>query len=172
MQFDDDAARTHLETLLVQVSPKEVVTCKNNLSKETLRLLKVHAGSATMNVLESEAQFWSADETRRQLQSNSYFTASTSEDKEESGKAAAAEAAAAAWPEVLRQSLEHDELASAFGGLVSYFKSLLIDGHLLTQVRKGKALSARNAYIIPDSHLFPKTRAPSAATTRWSTAQL
>ena len=37
------------------------------------------------------------------------------------------------WPQVLRQSLDDSMTLSAFGGLVSYLKSLLIDKTLLSQ---------------------------------------
>lgn len=38
--FTDDADRTRLETLLVQINPKEVILEKGNVSKTTLRLIR------------------------------------------------------------------------------------------------------------------------------------
>lgn len=148
--IEDDVAHTTLETLIVQMAPKELVLCKGNLSKEALRVLRSNVGSAEYNFLEEDSQFWSAETTQRSLALGHYFerksAAGEAGDEEEKDAVAEEEEKDAVmageghtgpeanWPSALRDALTDEPLLSAVGGLVSYFKSLLIDKDLLSQV--------------------------------------
>lgn len=83
--FDDDASRTVLETLVVQIKPKEVITelvsisqqllsHQHNLDRSTLRMLKNVIQDACFTTLKSDNEFWTAETTQRELNSGAYFT--------------------------------------------------------------------------------------------------
>ncbi|KAJ1950124.1 DNA mismatch repair protein msh6, partial [Dispira parvispora] len=110
--FQDDLQRTTLETLLVQVQPKEVVYERGHVSRTTWRLLNNLLHAPVWNGLVSESEFWDHVTTADQLQTSGYFADSSPQ----------------AWPVVL-QNLDPLTL-SAVGGLVSYLRSLKLDRDL------------------------------------------
>ena len=54
--FEDDPAYSQLETLLVQVNPKELVLEKGGVSKALNRLLRTYTGGVEQNRLEAGAE--------------------------------------------------------------------------------------------------------------------
>ncbi|KZT62465.1 DNA mismatch repair protein Msh6 [Calocera cornea HHB12733] len=66
--FEDDVCRTRLETLLRQLRPKELVHCADNLSIETVRLLKtVLPGSCLWTTLKPRLESWTYERTLEEL---------------------------------------------------------------------------------------------------------
>ena len=100
--FQDDDALTQLETILIQIKPKELVIEKGGLEPATLRLLKQHAAGICTNKLAPDTEFWDAGKTFDEIQREGYF-----ENDE--------------WPPALNAHLEaqKQEPISAFGGLMS-----------------------------------------------------
>ncbi|EGD83460.1 hypothetical protein PTSG_04067 [Salpingoeca rosetta] len=119
--FVDDAARTAFETLIVQVMPKELVLPKKSLSKVRVRCLSERpclvGGEGRGTKGGRRFAFWSSQMTIDNLEKGTRARASVD----------------ACSPERLRAFLSKDEAMSALGGLVSYFKTLLLDKSLLSQ---------------------------------------
>jgi len=109
----DDRERTQLETLLIQLKPKEIIFEKGPLSKRTVQLLKHTSANADLIGLEPRTQFPEADFTRRAI--GGYFTAERR------------------LPAILEGFLEEDLLMCAFGGLAWWLKELKIDQELVEQ---------------------------------------
>eukprot|EP00041_Stephanoeca_diplocostata_P029567 m.877656 g.877656 ORF g.877656 m.877656 type:complete len:1327 (+) comp23582_c0_seq5:181-4161(+) len=142
--FDDDAALTQLETLLVQVKPREVICAKGQVSPTVMRLLRMHAPSTNINRLQPDDEFWDAAKTVDELTREGYFA-----DREAPGSASGSGPAHAEWPPVLRTAVDalhargapregdtgalHEEALSALGGTISYFRTLLIDTQVISQ---------------------------------------
>ncbi|KAJ1656673.1 DNA mismatch repair protein msh6 [Dispira simplex] len=115
--FQDDLQRTTLETLLVQVQPKEVVYERGHVSRTTWRLLNNLLHAPVWNGLVSESEFWDHVTTVDQLQASGYF----------------ADSSLQGWPAILQNLDSTDPLAlSAVGGLVSYLRSLKLDHDLVS----------------------------------------
>ncbi|RKO96654.1 hypothetical protein CXG81DRAFT_2665, partial [Caulochytrium protostelioides] len=112
----DGMDRIQLETLLLQLTPREVVLVKGQTSASTMRLLRSTLPAGTVfNTLSDGKEFWDAETTRRELRQDAVFGLDE-----------------AAWPAVL-QTLAAAPLAlSSLGGLISYLRDLKIDGPLLS----------------------------------------
>jgi len=119
-EFEDDLALTQLETLLVQVKPREIIMSKGRLSHGTRRMLKNHTSGAALTVLEPEKEFWNAETTRDKIEMEGYFNKNTNSE---------------VWPGDLQTYREKEEAMSALGGLIFYFKKLLIDEKVISQGR-------------------------------------
>eukprot|EP00730_Choanoeca_flexa_P003225 TRINITY_DN11332_c0_g2_i4.p1 TRINITY_DN11332_c0_g2~~TRINITY_DN11332_c0_g2_i4.p1 ORF type:complete len:1069 (+),score=317.75 TRINITY_DN11332_c0_g2_i4:188-3208(+) len=119
--FKDDAARTQFETLIIQVMPKELVLCRTSLSKESLKALKATVPNAVINWLDEGDQFWDEEKTANCIDSKGYFKARTQDISN-------------GWPCVLDEARQDTPmLVAVFGGLLSYFTTLMIDEQLLPQ---------------------------------------
>ncbi|KAJ1721891.1 DNA mismatch repair protein msh6 [Coemansia erecta] len=121
---DDDVDRSALETLLVQLSPREVVHVRGpgdvcaadadgmaGLTPATWRVLKSACTATTDFVaLAARREFWDAATTRSELEQADYFDG-------------------AAWPPALRRAADSPKplALAAVGGLLSYLRSLRLD---------------------------------------------
>jgi len=122
--FQDDKECSMLETILMQLKPKELVLEKGNLSRNALRILKNSTPTnAQFNYLLPIKQFWDAQGTLEELKFTGYFkeTHDHSDDVQN-------------WPTPLKNIMvvENKIVMSAFGGLVSYLRGLKIDKELIS----------------------------------------
>ncbi|WYZ43814.1 hypothetical protein EsH8_VII_000250 [Colletotrichum jinshuiense] len=119
-EFEDDADLTKFETFVAQTSPRELILEKSRISTKAVRILKNNTSPMTIwNYLKSGSEFWDADTSRRELDSNGYFTKEDGSD--------------GVWPETLAQAKDKDFLLSALGALVQYLRVLKLEGDLLSQ---------------------------------------
>ncbi|KAK5993017.1 DNA mismatch repair protein msh6 [Cladobotryum mycophilum] len=119
-EFVDDVDLTKFETLVAQVSPKELLLEKSHLSTKALRILKNNTSPTTIwTHLKPGTEFWDADTSRRELSCGKYFTDDDGEDD--------------VWPEILQEKKDNDLIMSAIGGLVSYLRFLKLEKPLLSQ---------------------------------------
>jgi DNA mismatch repair protein MSH6 len=112
--FEDDISRSILETLLMQLQPKEVILEKGRTSSETRRTIKNLLPSALITEAHPDSEFKSRSRTADELDMGQYFSDGS-------------------WPTVLRDHYE-GELQSflAFGALLWYLCELKLDRGLLS----------------------------------------
>jgi DNA mismatch repair protein MSH6 len=118
--FEDDPAYSQLETLLVQVAPKELVLEKGGVSRSLQRLLRIYAGGVEQNRLEVGAErggFWDAEQTKDALLRHQGLWKDPTD---------ADVAGVEHWPPVMQAAVANDTVICAVGGLVSYLKKLLL----------------------------------------------
>ncbi|KAJ9150212.1 MutS domain V [Pleurostoma richardsiae] len=121
-QFEDDVDRTKFETFVAQISPRELLIEKSSLSAKAMRILKNNTAPTTIwNNLKPGAEFWDADTTRHQLESNDYFAV---EEAAQGGET---------WPDELQRAKEMDLPMSALGALIHYLQVLKLERSLLSQ---------------------------------------
>eukprot|EP00911_Craspedida_sp_UC1_P002754 UC1_evm1s2018 len=125
--FVDDSAGTSLETLIVQTMPKEIVYPKGRISKETMAVLKNNIGGAQYSPLDADDAFWGAAEAVHSLEMGGYFNKRAPE------PGVPSDSLYATWPAALVDAMDEPLSMSAFGGLVAYFRTLLLDENLLGQ---------------------------------------
>ncbi|KAJ3017889.1 DNA mismatch repair protein msh6 [Thoreauomyces humboldtii] len=116
--FDDDMERTQLETLIMQLKPKELVLEKGCFSKASVKLVKNSLGDLDINYLVPGSEFWTAERAEQELENCKYFVDLSRSD------------ATSQWPSVLREAEPH--ALEAFGGLLWYLRSLMIDKQLVS----------------------------------------
>ena len=112
--LEDDEDRCLLETLIMQIKPREVVFERGQLSQKTMRLLKnsLSSSAATLwNALAPGKEFWDATTTAYEINQAKYF--------EE-------------WPQSLEAVRDKEHVLSSFGGLMSYLRSLKLDEALVS----------------------------------------
>ncbi|KJE89320.1 mismatch repair protein Msh6 [Capsaspora owczarzaki ATCC 30864] len=139
--FQDDPALTTLETLLMQVRPKEIVCERNNLSAATMRLIKNTMSAPTINPLTPRVEFWEAAATIDELVFENYFssTPAATGAKQQSSRvptdssATSQRADTACFPQAILDMQSHPLVISALGGLVHYLRTLCIERELLSQ---------------------------------------
>ncbi|KAJ3067378.1 DNA mismatch repair protein msh6 [Podochytrium sp. JEL0797] len=120
--FGDDVHRTHLETLLRQLKPKELVLEKGGVSATTFKLIKnCLPESPQINHLVPDAEFWSAEATWDELQRVAYF-----------GVPDLAGKICVSMPEAVEKVKDVPVVLSALGGLLSYLRSLKLDKDLVS----------------------------------------
>lgn len=118
-EFDDDASLTKFETFVAQIRPQELILEKGSISSKAIRVLKNNTSPTTIwNYLKPSTEFWTADNTRRELDSGQYF-------REGNGDPV--------WPEILHEARHKDLLMSAVGALIQYLRTLKLEHNLLTQ---------------------------------------
>ncbi|KAI8073459.1 muts domain V-domain-containing protein [Gilbertella persicaria] len=117
VHFEDDIQRTKLETLIMQIKPRELVTEKGRLSKMTTRLLKSILNDPLWNMLIPEQEFWDARVTEDELNFSAYF------DEKDSPQGLV---------EAMKEARQNPLLMSAFGALIWYLRSLKLDRELLS----------------------------------------
>ncbi|KAI8904067.1 muts domain V-domain-containing protein [Gorgonomyces haynaldii] len=108
--FEDDQDRTKLETLLVQLKPRELVLEKKQVTKRTMKLIKNTLEQVQINWLVPETEFWNDERTKDEIRRGQYFEQ---------------------WPETL-ENLKDREALCAVGGLMHYLKTLKIDHDLIS----------------------------------------
>ncbi|KOS22048.1 DNA mismatch repair protein msh6 [Escovopsis weberi] len=119
-EFVDDVDLTKFETLVAQISPKELLLEKSRLSTKALRILKSNTSPTTIwTHLKPGTEFWDADTTRKELEFGNHFTDADGQEE--------------AWPEVLQENKDKDLIMSATGGLISYLTFLKLEKPLLSQ---------------------------------------
>jgi DNA mismatch repair protein MSH6 len=119
-EFTDDIDMTKFETLIAQMRPGELILEKSCISAKALRILKNNTGPTTIwNHLKPNKEFWPADITTREVEANNYFQSPTEDNIE-------------AWPPVLREAREQELVMSAFGALLHYLRTLMIERDLVT----------------------------------------
>ncbi|CAO3674545.1 unnamed protein product [Umbelopsis vinacea] len=114
--FEDDVNRTKLETLLMQVQPRELITERGQLSQKTTRLLKNTLANPIWNQLMPDREFWDEMVTEDEIRIAKYY--------EKDGKDE--------WPAALIEAKSSPILMSALGGLIWYLRSLKLDKELLS----------------------------------------
>lgn len=119
-EFTDDIDMTRFETLIAQMRPKEILLEKSCISAKALSILKNNTSPATLwSHLKPGKEFWTADDTIREIEASEYFVSPTEEDIE-------------AWPPVLREARDNGLAMSAFGALLQYLRTLKIERELVT----------------------------------------
>jgi DNA mismatch repair protein MSH6 len=119
-EFTDDVDMTKFETLIAQMRPGELLIEKSCISAKALRILKNNTAPTTIwNWLKPNKEFWPADITIREVEVNNYFESPIEDNIE-------------AWPPVLREAREKELVMSAFGALLCYLRSLMIERDLVT----------------------------------------
>ncbi|KAF1936539.1 DNA mismatch repair protein Msh6 [Clathrospora elynae] len=119
-EFTDDVDMTKFETLIAQMRPGELLIEKSCISAKALRILKNNTAPTTIwNSLKPKKEFWPADITIREVEANNYFESPTEDNIE-------------AWPPVLREAREKELVMSAFGALLHYLRTLMIERDLVT----------------------------------------
>ncbi|KAI8335064.1 muts domain V-domain-containing protein [Chlamydoabsidia padenii] len=121
--FQDDKNRTKLETLIMQIKPRELVTEKGRLSATTTRLLKNCLINPYWNMLIPETEFWDGEVTADEIRIGGYFNEESSDIDMESNDN---------WPPVLQTAAKTAISLSAVGGLIWYLRSLKLDKQLLS----------------------------------------
>ena len=114
--FKDDIDRTKLETLLVQIRPKELVLEKGRVSKATMKLIKNSLDDIQINYLVSGLEFWEDDHTKDEISRHGYFRTENTEKL----------------PEALEKMYNVPHGVSAFGGLLFYLRTLKLDKELVS----------------------------------------
>ncbi|KAJ2995791.1 DNA mismatch repair protein msh6 [Globomyces sp. JEL0801] len=117
--FTDDENRTHLETIITQIKPKEIILEKGNLSKMSAKILRNNLMDPQYNYLTPTTEFWTDETTMEELKVYNYFKSDTPESVE-------------TWPDALQSISRQPVALSAFGGLLSYLRSLKLDKDLLS----------------------------------------
>ncbi|CAK9436232.1 uncharacterized protein LODBEIA_P07900 [Lodderomyces beijingensis] len=122
IELIDDAECTKLDTLITQVKPKEVICEKGNLCAIATKILKfsAHSNHQIWNQLNPITEFWDAELAFEHLVKSKYYEAKDLDD-------------VSCYPPVLLQFKENHQVAfNAFGGLLSYLKSLKIDNGVMS----------------------------------------
>ncbi|THH03935.1 hypothetical protein EW145_g5888 [Phellinidium pouzarii] len=118
-EFEDDACRTKLETMIRQLRPKELVYTKGNLSVSTTRLLKaVLPGSCLWTALR-EVEGFKYKETLEELR---ILYPDNGDDMEEG----------AGIPDAIREMLTNEPAVEALGAMIWYLRQLNIDKDILS----------------------------------------
>lgn len=114
-RFDDDDARTKLDTLLSQIRPREVVIEKGRLTAKTLKVVKVSCPpDTTFLPLKPESEYWDSERTLLELREAHYF----------------AYPDMATWPAAVQRCTKDETALAALGGLVAYLRDLKLDKDL------------------------------------------
>lgn len=125
LQFEDDAARTHLCSVLTELRPVELIIPRGTLSTATSRVLRDCTRQPLLNEL-NRGEFWDADQTVKEVMKvYSHLKCP--------GKVITNEEVI---PDVLMHVMglgdEADLALSAFGACVFYLRQALLDQTLLS----------------------------------------
>lgn len=113
--FTDDPSRSTLETLLMQLQPKEMVLERGHLSARTRQSIKTLLPKILITEAVPNLEFWDGSRIATEIASAHYFSS-------EKG-----------WPEALRRASDRACVSFlAFGALLWYLRSLKLDGSLLS----------------------------------------
>ncbi|KAI8143577.1 muts domain V-domain-containing protein [Fennellomyces sp. T-0311] len=116
--FTDDIHRSKLETVIMQLKPRELVTEKGRLSHASMRVLKNTLSEPLWNMHTPEKEFWSEITTLDEIRITGYY----GDDVEDEST----------WPEALKSIRDQPLTLSALGGLIYYLRTLKLDKDLLS----------------------------------------
>ncbi|KAJ3178528.1 DNA mismatch repair protein msh6 [Gaertneriomyces sp. JEL0708] len=132
--FIDDPSLTKLETLLLQISPKEVILEKGKLSPLALKMLKAVARDVQITQLVAEREFWNGETLCDEIVASQYFGADNTDRSTwpaalaTTATTATTAAADGAVSDADRPAITTAAAAmDALGGLVSYLRTLNLD---------------------------------------------
>eukprot|EP00741_Cyanophora_paradoxa_P001424 tig00000489_g1377.t1 len=140
--FEDDAALSALETLLLQLQPRELVYERANLSPEARRMLRRLPRAVASETPPAKAPAaWCPEAARDRLRTGGYFAdpGATADEAE--------------WPEALREAMGEPLAGAAFAGCLSYLREVLRDEALVSARRfrpydpRGEAAAARHLVL-------------------------
>ncbi|KAG5420956.1 MSH6 [Candida metapsilosis] len=142
IELHDDAECTKLDTLITQVKPKEVICEKGNLCNIAKQILKfcAHSNNQIWNSLNPITEFWDYDIAVEQLVKSGYYEA---EDLDDFSK----------YPQVLVDFKQNHFVAfNAFGGLLSYLKTLKLDESIMSlgNIKQYKISENETSHMILD----------------------
>jgi len=154
--FTDDADRSQFETLIVQVKPKEIVFEKGLLSQKSMKILKNCLDEPILNGIKSGTEFWSAEDTIRELTIGQYFKKKVDEregarENSDSSNDAAESNETNELPLILTSSNTSPHLLSALGGLTYYLRSLQLERALLSLANFSYYTPLHPSYLLLDS---------------------
>jgi DNA mismatch repair protein MSH6 len=110
--FQDDGMRAILETILMQLQPKEIILEKGSTSSETTRAIKTLLPAALITEAVSDKEFWGKSKITNELDMGQYFSC---------------------WPDTLKSVHDASQLSFlAFGALLWYLRELKLDRGLLS----------------------------------------
>eukprot|EP00741_Cyanophora_paradoxa_P001422 tig00000489_g1375.t1 len=170
--FEDDAALSALETLLLQLQPRELVYERANLSPEARRMLRRLPRAVASETPPAKAPAaWCPEAARDRLRTGGYFAdpAPPPTVRQPAGPRPArgrdgARGAEAEWPEALREAMGEPLAGAAFAGCLSYLREVLRDEALVSARRfrpydpRGEAAAAR--HLVLDGKVRPATAPP------------
>ena len=133
-QFEDDAQRTRLRTLLAALPPAEILVPRG--SKDLAEICERSTG-ASVERLTPEREFWSSDQCVEYLSICGTFP--------KSSKQGNSDDVSARWPNVLRTAVrgKADVALSSLGAVAWWLRRALVDVELLSMRRV-------DAYVPPD----------------------
>ncbi|KAI8997992.1 muts domain V-domain-containing protein [Gaertneriomyces semiglobifer] len=113
--FIDDPSLTKLETLLLQISPKEIILEKGKLSPLAMKMLKAVVRDVQITQLVAGREFWNCDTLCDEIVASQYFGADSAD--------------RSTWPPALATTATTATATAmdALGGLVSYLRTLNLD---------------------------------------------
>lgn len=121
-QIDDDRDCTQLETIVLQLRPKEVVVAKHNLSPLAHKIVK-QSGKGNQqlwNAVNPITEFWDTDTARDYISKANWFPQENPDDMSN-------------YPKVLAECIKDYQTAFlAFSGLLWYLTTLKLDTQILS----------------------------------------
>ncbi|KAL6049811.1 DNA mismatch repair protein msh6, variant 2 [Balamuthia mandrillaris] len=126
-EFVDDAARNHLETLLLREKPQEVLYERGKCSRQTMSAIKRNLTCPTLNARSTDDEFWTAAKTVDHFRETNYFHKSDPDHPSPMN-------IEDSWPNELQMlAAEKKDLAlSALGACVQYLQELHLDQELIS----------------------------------------
>ncbi|KAI5948811.1 MSH6 [Candida theae] len=142
IELHDDAECTKLDTLITQVKPKEVICEKGNLCNIATQILKfcAHSNNQIWNSLNPITEFWDYDIAIEQLVRSKYYEAKDLDDFSN-------------YPPILIDFKQNHFVAfNAFGGLLSYLKTLKLDESIMSlgNIKQYKISENETSHMILD----------------------
>lgn len=138
--FDDDIARSKLDTLLSQIKPRELVLEKGRMYPASTKILKnVLSVEAIFNWIKPDTEFWDEERTGAELRDARYFGDLDQED----------------WPLAVKNMLSCPAATGAFGGLLWYLRNLKLDRDLCSigNFSQYDPLQARTSLVLDGQSL-------------------
>lgn len=139
LQFDDDAARSSLRSVLSELRPVELIKPRGVLTEATERAIKDHTRQPLINLLAPGQEFWDAQRSKEEILE--VYGSFNSDSKPSSGKtskkktAPNTEAQLQMVPQALRLFVEAgsqgEAALSAIGGCMFYLREALLDKTVL-----------------------------------------
>jgi DNA mismatch repair protein MSH6 len=127
--LENDNDQTKLETLLIQVNPKELILEKGCTSKRLLKIIRNVIGNIQLNYLTPETEFWDIEKTIHEVKRAEYFV----KNSQDSADNPFLEKGDEFIPKFLQDIAQKNDLSmSAFGALLSYLRKLKLDKDLVS----------------------------------------
>lgn len=122
-QFEDDADYSQFETILAQTRPKELLLERGGITQKALRIIKNNTSVSTqINYLKPNSEFWDTETAYEEVIHGRYFGGQDLDDMSN-------------YPQILKEILQDKDrsvVLRAYGGLLWYLKSCLIDRDLIS----------------------------------------